>query len=81
MPNEAAMAGFRALHCPQAFVWFYIHYRVWAEKNRTVPLASKTLVAAGVNRRVKYRALIRLEQAGLIRVERRGRRSPLVTLL
>ena len=81
MRNDAAIAGFRALGCPQAMVWFYIHYRVWAERNRTVPLATKTLAGIGVDRKVKYRALTRLEQAGLIRVERRGKRSPLVTLL
>jgi hypothetical protein len=81
MPNAAAAAGFKALNCPQAYVWVYIHYRVWAEMNRTVPLANRTLAAAGVTRYAKYRALAALERAGLIRVERRGKRGPLVTLL
>jgi DNA-binding transcriptional ArsR family regulator len=81
IPNEAAIAGFKALGCPQAFVWQYIHYRVWAELSRTVVLPSQTLAAAGVSRQVKYRALARLERAGLIKVEKRGKRSPLVTLL
>ena len=81
MSNGAAVAGYHALGCPRAIVWHYIHYRVWAEGVPTVPLANQTLVDMGVSRYTKYRALLSLEQAGLIRVEHRKRRSPLVTLL
>jgi hypothetical protein len=81
VPHDEAIAAFRALGCLHAFVWLYLHYRVWAEGTRTVPLPNKSLTKAGVSRQVKYRALTRLERAGIIRVERRGRRSPLVTLL
>jgi hypothetical protein len=81
MSNGAAVAGYHALGCPRAIVWHYIHYRVWAEGVQTIPLANRTLVDMGVSRYTKYRALLSLEQAGLIRVEHRQRRSPLVTLL
>jgi hypothetical protein len=81
MRNEAAVAGYHALGCPRALVWHYIHYRVWAEGTPTIPLANRALAKMGVDRYTKYRALDCLERAGLIRVERRGRRSPLVTLL
>jgi hypothetical protein len=81
MSNAAAVAGYHALGCPGALVWHHIHYRVWAEGVPTVPLANRTLADMGVSRYVKYRALQSLERAGLIRVEHRRRRSPLVTLL
>lgn len=76
-----AVAAFRVLKCPQAAVWLYINYRVWADGESTIPLPNQTLTDMGVSRKVKWRALQHLEQAGLIRVERRGRKSPLVTLL
>jgi hypothetical protein len=81
MRTTDAMAGFHALRCPQAIVWHYIHYRVWADDTPTIPLPNQKLAAMGVSRQMKWRALQRLEQAGLIKVERRERRSPLVTLL
>jgi hypothetical protein len=81
MPNEAAVAGYHALGCARALVWHYLHYRVWAEGVPTVPMSNRTLADMGVDRYTKYRALRCLERAGLIRVEHRGHRSPLVTLL
>jgi hypothetical protein len=81
MTTEAARAGFLALKCPQAIVWHYIHYRVWADGQPTVPLPNQTLASLGVTRWVKQRALRNLERAGLVRVAYRGRKSPLVTLL
>ena len=81
MTNAAARAGYLALGCPQALVWHYLHYRVWVTKSRTVTLPNATLKSWGVSRMRKSRALRKLEQAGLVRVESRPRRSPLVTLL
>jgi hypothetical protein len=81
MTNEAAKAGFLALKCPQAIVWHYIHYRVWADGRPTIPLPNQTLASLGVTRWAKQRALRNLERAGLVRVEYCGRKSPLVTLL
>ena len=81
MLHEAAIAGCQALTCPAFLVWYYIHYRVWVEGSPTVPLPNEVLADLGVTRDTKYRALRRLERAGLIHITRRGRRSPLVTLL
>jgi hypothetical protein len=81
MQTTDAVAGCQALKCPQALVWHEIHYRVWATGSPTISLPNEKLVGMGVSRKVKWRALHRLEQAGLIKVERRERRSPLVTLL
>jgi hypothetical protein len=81
MRTEDAVAGFHSLRCPQALVWHRLQYLAWATGSATVTLANKALAEMGVSRLIKYRALQRLEQDGLIRVERRERRSPIVTIL
>jgi len=50
-------------------------------KSRTVTMSNDWLNEIGVTRKVKYRALIRLEEAKLIKIERRGRAAARVTLL
>jgi hypothetical protein len=47
----------------------------------TVELSQSRLNEFGVKRQAKYRALAALESAGLIRVVRRQRRNPEVTVL
>jgi hypothetical protein len=81
MRTEDAVAGFHSLRCPQALVWHRLQYLAWATGSATVTLANKALAEMGVSRLMKYRALQRLEQDGLIRVERRERRSPTITIL
>jgi hypothetical protein len=78
---EAIAAANAAIGCPGATVMLYIRYLVWSENSSTVMLPNQTLTELGVSRDVKRRTLRRLEQAGLIAVERRGSRSPKVTLL
>jgi hypothetical protein len=81
MRTEDAVAGFHSLRCPQALVWHRLQYLAWATGSATVTLANKALAEMGVSRLMKYRALQRLEQDGLIRVERRERRTPTITIL
>ena len=47
----------------------------------TITVGNVTLKALGITRHVKGDALRRLEAAGLIRVQHRPRRSPLITVL
>jgi hypothetical protein len=47
----------------------------------TVSLTNKQLIAAGVSKRSKARALTVLERAGLVKVERSNHRSPAVTVI
>jgi hypothetical protein len=47
----------------------------WGEQ---VPLGNRVLEKHGVNRRAKWRALETLRQAGLVAVEHRPRRNPIV---
>jgi hypothetical protein len=82
IPHKAILAGSEVLRGTKQFlVWLYLFHRVWAEKCSTVALANQSLSKWGVGRREKYKALRQLEAAGLISVEWRRRRSPLVTLL
>jgi hypothetical protein len=82
IPHKAIVAGSEVLRGTKQFlVWLYLFHRVWADKCSTVALANQTLSKWGVGRREKYKALRQLETAGLISVEWRKRRSPLVTLL
>lgn len=50
-------------------------------KNRTVKLSSSPLDNLGVSRFSMYRALQKLESAGLITVDRHTGRNPVVTIL
>jgi hypothetical protein len=81
IPHKAIVAGSKVLRGTKQFlVWLYVFHRVWSDKRKTVVVANQTLSEWGVARQEKYKALRRLEEAGLISVEWRGRRSPLVTL-
>ena len=81
MRTEDAVAGFHSLRCPQALVWHHLQYRAWATGSATVTLANKALAEMGVSRFTKYRSLQHLEGDGLIKVKRRERRSPIITIL
>ena len=56
-------------------------YRIGVEKTLTVTLTSALLKEFGVDASAKARALVQLEQAGLVRVQRKARRNPIVTVL
>jgi hypothetical protein len=82
LTHRDAVRGFMALGIPRALVWYALLYRVWAEKSKTVRVPTKLLRAWGVERRNWSRALTRLEQADLIRIdERRHGNAARVTLL
>jgi hypothetical protein len=54
---------------------YLLERAAWSEQ---VPLGNRILEKHGITRRTKWRALERLRQAGLIAVEARGGRPPLV---
>jgi CRP-like cAMP-binding protein len=58
-------------------VALYLHYLHWKAKGSPIKLPNNI---DGVSRRSKWRALVDLERRGLIAVERRNRRSPLIRL-
>lgn len=58
-------------------LWF----QAGVDKRRTVSLTGSLLGRFGSKRHSGYRGLVKLEQAGLVSVDRRPGRSPVVTLL
>jgi hypothetical protein len=62
-------------------VAFVILYLNWKARGTPIKLSNSMLLMDGVSRRSKWRALEHLEQVGLISVERRVRKSPIVTVL
>ena len=73
-------AAGRARNIQLAVLIELAHLRFKTHKN-TVELDNKVLTTVGINRWAKYDALVGLEDAGLISVERRYKMSPLITLL
>lgn len=74
--TQAARLSGRSLH-----VAVTIWYRAGLEKNATIRLGNAVLAKFSVSPDSKRRALIELEKAGLIRVERGKNKNPVVTIL
>jgi len=71
----------RATMSPQAFVCIWLLHLAWKARSMTFPLPNGRLTKQGADRRAKRRALANLEAAGLITVERKDGKTPVVTLL
>jgi hypothetical protein len=85
IPIKAIAAFGEAISDKQGIVALYLYHqvfvgRLFSDKPDTVTVANKTLKTWGVNPKTKSRALRAFEKAGLITVQWRGRRSPIVTL-
>jgi len=61
-----------------ALILLYLH---WKGDGEPVKLANGMLQIDGVSRHAKWRALNELERRGMVIVERRRRRSPLIQVL
>jgi hypothetical protein len=62
-------------------VALYIIHLDWKAQGRPVKLANGALDSYGIGRRTKWRALTELERLGLISVERRVGKSPIIRIL
>ena len=58
----------------------HILYETWRSKGQPIKLPNGMLGRLGVSRDAKVRALRKLEQLGLVSVEWRPRKSPIVTI-
>jgi hypothetical protein len=68
-------------HCVVTYrVALHLLYRHWKAHGHPISLANGVLQMEGVARTTKWRGLRELEQLGLITIERRPRKSPLVTV-
>jgi hypothetical protein len=61
-------------------VALYLLFLHWKNGGKPIKLANGMLKLSGTSRQSKWRALTELERQGLITVERRARRSPIVRL-
>jgi hypothetical protein len=59
----------------------HILYETWRAKGQPIKVPNGMLERFGVSRDAKIRALHKLEQLGLVSVEWRPRKSPIVTIL
>jgi hypothetical protein len=80
MPLWWAAEAAKATRDPSMLVLVELLHRSWKAKNLTFPLPNGRLSKNGVSRKVKCRVLRDLEIAGLITIERRHGKTPLVTL-
>ena len=72
----AAKQSGRALH-----VGIVLWFLKGVKRSRTVELTQSKLAWFGISRHAGYRALAKLEKAGLVSVGRHRGRSPIVTIL
>lgn len=59
----------------------FLVYEHWRHHGRTIRLTNVMAAEAKIGSKAKWRALVDLERLGLVRIERRTRQSPLVTVL
>jgi hypothetical protein len=59
----------------------YLLFCHWKNGGSAITGSNLAVAEAGISRRQKWRALTELEHLGLIHLERRGGRSPMVTVL
>jgi hypothetical protein len=78
---EAAAKACAAVNCPKAMLYLWLVHQTRKTGGRTVAVTNGVLAKYGVSREIKRRALRELEAGGLITIERRSRKTPLVTLL
>jgi hypothetical protein len=80
-PLRELAAEYRILGYPGAVALLVLRYEAWKAKGKPFALPNKRLNQCGVGREVKRRTLTRLENAGVIRVERNGNRAPVIQWL
>jgi hypothetical protein len=71
----------KARHASTLQVAHCVLYLHWHGGSDQFPLANGMLPEHGIDRWRKWRGLRELEELGLIAVERRGRKSPLITII
>jgi hypothetical protein len=81
LPLEWVAETANAARTPGAVVWILLAYMAWKAKSQTFPLSNVLLVRYGVARETKRRVLIRLEAAGQIKIDRRRKQAPIITIL
>lgn len=81
VPLQWAADTAKATGTRSAMVWILLLHMAWKTKSTTFALSNVMLAQYGVNREMKRRVLEKLEASGRIKIERRWKRNPIVTLL
>jgi hypothetical protein len=71
----------KATKSQQLFIWVWLQHQAWENKSRTFSVPNAALTEYGINRETKRCALLALEAAGLIALERNGKQALIVTIL
>jgi hypothetical protein len=66
---------------PRTTVLILLSYLAWKHNSATFPLSSEMARRYGITRYTKSRTLAVLEAAGAIKVDRRHKQSPVITLM
>jgi len=80
VPLQKALAVAKATNGRQFLVWILLLYLAWRSESSVIPLPNGILARHGISRETKRRALLNLEAAGLIAVQRRNGRARRVRL-
>jgi hypothetical protein len=78
---RGAVEVFKKLGNTDCLILVMLAYEAFRAKGPTFLMSNNFLALYGVNRETKRRTLARFERAGVIRVERRQGKAPIVTLL
>jgi hypothetical protein len=70
-----------ATRTPKALICIELLYISWKNRSASVPMSNGRLAKLGISRETKRRALLQLEAAGLVTVDRHRGRAPVVTLV
>jgi hypothetical protein len=62
-------------------VALHVLYLHWRAGGRPIPLSNIALADKGVSRQSKWNALVELAHLGLIKIEKRRRKSPVIVVL
>jgi hypothetical protein len=81
VPLKQAARAAASCDGQRMMVWLFLLHRSWKLQRASFAVPSGALRCLGVGREVQRRALRDFEDAGLILVERRGRKNPIVTLV
>jgi len=74
-------AAARAARSPATLVIIELLYLAWKTRGTTFPVANLRLRQRGASKEIKRRVLRDLERGGVILVERRPRKAPVITLI
>jgi hypothetical protein len=71
----------KAKHAATLKLALHLLFETWRRKDAKVALSNARMAEDGISRWQKWRALGELEQLGLVRIERRKRKSPVATVV